>query len=109
MSAVSNRVTPASRAAWTTTRVLSASSREPKLLQPSPTTETGRPDLPSLTLLWDLVAAFVSVGLLKAPKVSHQRSHIERFQRIHIERYQRSGMKSAGQVSCLTSSPERLV
>ena len=33
----------------------------------------------------------------------------ERFQRNYTERFQRSGMKSAGQVSCLTSSPERLV
>src|SRR5882757_1438225 len=40
MSAVSNKVTPASIAALTTLAVPAASSRQPKLLQPSPTTET---------------------------------------------------------------------
>src|SRR6185312_3089634 len=46
MSAVSKSVTPASIAASTTSRVRSASSRPPKLLQPRPTTETSRPLAP---------------------------------------------------------------
>src|SRR3954462_8576144 len=46
-SAVSKRVTPTSTAASTTARVASTSSRRPKLFQPSPTTETTRPDDPS--------------------------------------------------------------
>src|SRR5579875_3026229 len=40
MSAVSKRVTPASRAAATTSRLRASSMRPPKLLQPRPTTET---------------------------------------------------------------------
>src|SRR4051812_44783142 len=48
MSAVSKNVTPASRAASTTARVPSTSRRPPKLLQPSPTTETSGPALPRL-------------------------------------------------------------
>src|SRR5882672_4437780 len=40
MSAVSNSVMPASSAAWTTACVAASSIRPPKLLQPSPTTET---------------------------------------------------------------------
>src|ERR671935_614093 len=47
MSAVSNSVTPASRAAFTTARVPSRSTRMPKLLQPSPTTETSGPPSPN--------------------------------------------------------------
>src|SRR6266540_6020388 len=47
MSAVSNSVTPASSAASTTARVPSTSTRIPKLLQPSPTTETSAPSLPN--------------------------------------------------------------
>src|SRR6266542_3225485 len=47
MSAVSNNVTPASRAASTTARVPSRSTRMPKLLQPSPTTETSGPSVPN--------------------------------------------------------------
>src|SRR5712664_2650011 len=48
MSAVSSRVMPRSSALWTTLREASRSMRPPKLLQPSPTTETSRPDLPRL-------------------------------------------------------------
>src|SRR5947208_5900359 len=40
MSAVSNVVTPASSAAFTTSRVPASSTRRPKLLQPRPATET---------------------------------------------------------------------
>jgi hypothetical protein len=47
MSAVSNIVMPASMAASTTALVLSRSSRRPKLLQPSPVTDTVSPDAPS--------------------------------------------------------------
>src|SRR6266540_1805042 len=47
MSAVSNSVTPASRAASTTARVPSRSTRIPKLLHPRPTTETSGPPLPN--------------------------------------------------------------
>src|SRR5918992_5148907 len=47
MSAVSRSVTPASRAASTTARVPSRSTRMPKLLQPRPTTETSGPLLPN--------------------------------------------------------------
>src|SRR5580765_3908299 len=42
MSAVSNRLLPASRAASTTARVAVSSMRPPKLLQPIPTTDTSR-------------------------------------------------------------------
>src|SRR5919198_875079 len=47
MSAVSKSVTPASSAASTTARVPSRSRRPPKLLQPSPTTETSGPSSPN--------------------------------------------------------------
>src|SRR5438105_9285965 len=47
MSAVSKSVTPASSAASTTARVPSRSTRMPKLLQPSPTTETSGPSVPN--------------------------------------------------------------
>src|SRR4051794_38408960 len=47
MSAVSKSVTPTSSAASTTTRVPARSTRIPKLLQPSPTTETSGPSLPN--------------------------------------------------------------
>src|SRR6267142_2702944 len=43
MSAVSNRVTPASSAACTTLSAASRSRRVPKLLQPRPTAETRSP------------------------------------------------------------------
>src|SRR5947209_8562554 len=46
---------PQSRAAWTTRAVASASSLEPKLLQPSPTTETCRPLLPSRRKRMDIL------------------------------------------------------
>src|SRR5919204_92477 len=47
MSAVSKSVIPESSAAPTTARVPSRSTRPPKLLQPSPTTETSGPSLPN--------------------------------------------------------------
>src|SRR4029453_3278078 len=47
MSAVSISVTPASSAASTTARVPSRSTRMPKLLQPSPTTDTSGPSAPN--------------------------------------------------------------
>src|ERR1041384_2585032 len=47
-SAVSNSVMPQSSALWMTAREFSSSIRWPKLLQPSPTTDTRRPDLPRL-------------------------------------------------------------
>src|SRR3982751_6878455 len=47
MSAVSNKVTPASSAASTTACVPPASTRMPKLLQPRPTTETSGPSDPN--------------------------------------------------------------
>src|SRR5256885_3569812 len=47
MSAVSTRVTPTSSAASTTARAPPRSTRIPKLLQPSPTTETSGPSLPN--------------------------------------------------------------
>src|SRR5262245_498705 len=46
-SAVSNRVTPRSSAFATTARVCAWSQRCPKLLQPSPTSETRSPERPS--------------------------------------------------------------
>src|SRR5216683_949305 len=48
MSAVSKRVMPRSSALWTTLREASRSIRPPKLLQPSPTSETSRPERPRL-------------------------------------------------------------
>src|SRR5215213_2410623 len=48
MSAVSKSVMPRSSALWTTLRVASRSIRPPKLLQPKPTRETRRPELPRL-------------------------------------------------------------
>src|SRR5688572_28552727 len=47
MSAVSNRLTPRSSAAATTSRVCSPSMRRPKLLQPMPIVDTISPDAPS--------------------------------------------------------------
>src|SRR5919201_1522601 len=47
MSAVSRSVTPASSAASTTARVPSRSTRMPKLLPPSPTTDTSGPSVPN--------------------------------------------------------------
>src|SRR3546814_19462236 len=46
MSAVSRGVMPRSSALWTTARVSSRPMRPPKLLQPSPTSDTRRPDRP---------------------------------------------------------------
>src|SRR3546814_4018962 len=46
MSAVSRSVMPRSIALWTTARVSSRPMRPPKLLQPSPTSDTRRPDRP---------------------------------------------------------------
>ena len=46
-SAVSNKVIPASIAAFTTSGTRSSGIRAPKLLQPIPTVETVRPDGPS--------------------------------------------------------------
>src|SRR5258708_22747556 len=48
MSAVSKRVMPRSSALCTTLREASRSMRPPKLVQPSPTSETSRPDFPRL-------------------------------------------------------------
>src|SRR3989304_661306 len=48
MSAVSNSVTPRSSARLTTAADCSLSIRIPKLLQPSPATETCRPERPTL-------------------------------------------------------------
>src|SRR3954449_8169111 len=50
MSAVSNSVMPRSIARWITLRDVSRSVRWPKLLQPSPTAETRRPELPRLRI-----------------------------------------------------------
>src|SRR4051812_46160347 len=50
MSAVSNSVTPRSIALWITLRDVSRSVRWPKLLQPSPTAETRRPEPPRLRI-----------------------------------------------------------
>src|ERR1700744_5281945 len=50
MSAVSNRVMPRSIALWITLREASRSMRWPKLLQPSPTAETRRPEPPRLRI-----------------------------------------------------------
>src|SRR5690349_19444410 len=50
MSAVSKSVTPTSSAASTTAVVSSRPMRPPKLLQPSPTTVTSGPSLPSRRL-----------------------------------------------------------
>src|SRR6266545_1216413 len=46
-SAVSNRLIPTSSAVWTASSTLLSSIRRPKLLQPTPTTETARPEPPS--------------------------------------------------------------
>src|SRR5271154_553200 len=53
MSAVSNSVTPRSIALWITLREASRSMRWPKLLQPRPTAETRRPELPRLRISMD--------------------------------------------------------
>src|SRR5213079_2072824 len=53
MSAVSNRVMPRSIALWMTLREVSRSVRWPKLLQPSPTAETRRPEPPRLRICMD--------------------------------------------------------
>src|SRR6516162_871915 len=59
-SAVSSRVIPASMAASTTARVLARSSRRPKLLQPSPVTDTVSPDAPSSRYLTSPRSPFLS-------------------------------------------------
>src|SRR5262249_34699664 len=46
MSASSKKVMPRSSALWTTFCVAAKSMRPPKLLQPSPTADTRRPELP---------------------------------------------------------------
>src|ERR1700753_1016644 len=53
MSAVSNSVTPRSIALWITLREVSRSVRWPKLLQPRPTAETRRPELPRVRISMD--------------------------------------------------------
>src|SRR5579872_1640060 len=50
MSAVSNSVIPRSIARWITLREVSRSVRWPKLLQPSPTADTRRPEPPRLRI-----------------------------------------------------------
>src|SRR3954451_1666314 len=50
MSAVSNNVMPRSSARWITLREVSRSVRWPKLLQPSPTADTRRPEPPRLRI-----------------------------------------------------------
>src|SRR5690349_12689136 len=50
MSAVSNSVMPRSIALWITLREASRSMRWPKLLQPRPTADTRRPELPRLRI-----------------------------------------------------------
>src|SRR5207245_9112918 len=50
MSAVSNSVMPRSIARWITLREVSRSVRWPKLLQPSPTADTRRPEPPRLRI-----------------------------------------------------------
>src|SRR3954451_25103650 len=50
MSAVSNSVMPRSSARWITLREVSKSMRWPKLLQPSPTADTRRPEAPRLRI-----------------------------------------------------------
>src|SRR5262245_37411235 len=50
MSAVSNIVMPRSSARWITLREVSRSVRWPKLLQPTPTAETRRPEPPRLRM-----------------------------------------------------------
>src|SRR4051812_5417593 len=50
MSAVSNSVMPRSSARWITLREVSKSVRWPKLLQPSPTADTHRPEAPRLRI-----------------------------------------------------------
>src|SRR5438309_3902635 len=50
MSAVSNSVMPRSSARWITLREVSRSVRWPKLLQPSPTADTRRPEAPRLRI-----------------------------------------------------------
>src|SRR6185437_15488033 len=58
-SAVSKKSIPASSAAWITARVPASSSRPPKLLQPSPTSETCRPEGPSARVLIDAVPCLI--------------------------------------------------
>src|SRR5689334_6587295 len=50
ISAVSNSVMPASTAALTTSAVSPGPMRMPKLLQPRPSTDTARPELPTLRI-----------------------------------------------------------
>src|SRR5690348_15907239 len=50
ISAVSNSVMPASSAALTTSAVSSGPMRMPKLLQPRPSTDTAKPELPTLRI-----------------------------------------------------------
>jgi hypothetical protein len=57
MSAVSNNVTPSSRAASTTARVASWSIRPPKLLHPSPTIETVRLPMARVSMPFDVRGA----------------------------------------------------
>src|ERR1700746_700433 len=54
MSAVSNSVMPRSSALWMTFREVSRSVRWPKLLQPSPTAETRKPERPRLRICMEL-------------------------------------------------------
>src|SRR5688500_62572 len=54
MSAVSNSVTPSSRAASTTARVAASSIRPPKLLHPTPTSETVRLPMARVSMRLDV-------------------------------------------------------
>src|ERR1700722_8213757 len=80
MSAVSKSVIPSSSARWTTARDCSASMRMPKLLQPSPASETCSPEFPSLRysmitsrFIWVDAAGFCSVA---PPHLRHSRDFL---------------------------------
>src|SRR5215469_6676881 len=72
MSAVSNKVMPRSSALCTTARVPSTSSRAPKLLQPSPTTETRRPERPRLRCSIADPPFFARAGLFTGRRAAWQ-------------------------------------
>src|SRR6185312_12671963 len=69
MSAVSNSVMPRSIALWMTLREVSRSVRWPKLLQPRPTAETRRPELPRLRICMGLSCSDVlkDCGVRRCP------------------------------------------
>src|SRR5579863_8611200 len=71
MSAVSNSVMPRSIALWITLREASRSMRWPKLLQPSPTAETRKPEPPRLRVCMGGPELWLQKVTLFEPRRAH--------------------------------------